>query len=176
MLLSLPARGVWVEITPYTGTSWTASSHSPRGECGLKSCVPIKSILHTHRHSPRGECGLKYRSGEKADWKLRQSLPARGVWVEMAHFVGERLPDSVTPREGSVGWNHVSLSIELNLYSSLPARGVWVEIWPVHKRKGYRKVTPREGSVGWNRLLSISWMRFGVTPREGSVGWNRRKY
>ena len=77
--------------------------HSPRGECGLKFPGAGEQELNNCRHSPRGECGLKFPgAGEQElnNW----SLPARGVWVEIAeHPPLEYQPKEVTPREGSVG-------------------------------------------------------------------------
>ena len=78
MLLSLPARGVWIEISTLEEITLTEFGHSPRGECGLKlNCIDNR--LHVGiRHSPRGECGLKY-----------------------VHILNGAT-ESVTPREGSV--------------------------------------------------------------------------
>ena len=53
------------------------------------------------RHSPHGECGLKFAE----DWELlgeEMSLPAWGVWIEIASSVLLKLPILVTPRMGSV--------------------------------------------------------------------------
>ena len=76
---SLPARGVWVEI---------ASTAEPPGRPGS---LPARGVwveiylkrgpgLFIHRHSPRGECGLKFV-----------------IQSPQAHHI------TVTPREGSVG-------------------------------------------------------------------------
>ena len=56
---SLPARGVWVEISKIIVVSFGTPSHSPHGECGLKFYV-LYDLLN-----------------------LLESLPARGVWVEI---------------------------------------------------------------------------------------------
>ena len=78
-LESLPARGVWVEITISTLALILLSCHSPHGECGLKSDLVLDNLY------------------------LVGSLPARGVWVEINYFLGDEMPDGVTPRTGSVG-------------------------------------------------------------------------
>ena len=59
MILSLPARGVWVEIMKTLRDSMAGFRHSPRGECGLKFGNRFMYV------EPYG------------------SLPARGVWVEI---------------------------------------------------------------------------------------------
>ena len=38
-------------------------SHSPQGECGLKS-NRVGQLHHLAGHSPQGECGLKYPKNE----------------------------------------------------------------------------------------------------------------
>ena len=52
-------------------------------------------------HSPQGECGLK---SLKPDHILKgiESLPARGVWIEIDCRKVSGLPVAVTPRKGSV--------------------------------------------------------------------------
>ena len=59
LLMSLPARGVWIEIQPRRTGPYVHAGHSPQGECGLK-----------------------YRPGRQADG-ANESLPARGVWIEI---------------------------------------------------------------------------------------------
>ena len=77
---------------------------SPHGERGLKSVAALL-IAPPKCRSPHGERGLKYFS-DNYNRLRRQSLPARGAWVEiykMSDFVGQTI-------------------------TSLPARGAWVEI------------------------------------------------
>ena len=76
--VSLPARGVWIEI----------------------HCLSICSCASTG-HSPQGECGLKFQSQRPGNG-LGPSLPARGVWIEI--IADEMLVHcaDVTPRKGSV--------------------------------------------------------------------------
>ena len=79
MLLSLPARGVWVEITRSCGCLGNEVSLPARGvwveinDTSNGSCT-------NNGHSPRGECGLKFVNVKR---------------------LGEKI--NVTPREGSVG-------------------------------------------------------------------------
>ena len=102
---SLPTRGVWIEIlkilsffcenpvslpTRECGLKLVAvirdrercTSHSPHGECGLKS-QEDRRIFPVRRHSPHGECGLKLEKLDALDIETG-SLPTRGVWIEIA--------------------------------------------------------------------------------------------
>ena len=58
--VSLPARGVWVEIGAGLQAQEGDFRHSPHGECGLKSTTSWATKCRT------------------------ASLPARGVWVEIS--------------------------------------------------------------------------------------------
>ena len=78
-----------------------AWGHSPQGECGLKF-IGINDEPFDMSHSPQGECGLKCM-GFHDRLGLAESLPARGVWIEMLVLQRLVLVDScVTPRKGSV--------------------------------------------------------------------------
>ena len=72
-------RGVWVEI-----------------------CTGSPMRFPNSRHSPHGECGLKLQRRCPEAWRL-QSLPARGVWVEITSVCVMVADERVTPRTGSVG-------------------------------------------------------------------------
>ena len=76
-LRSLPARGVWIEIPPKHPPK-IRSSHSPQGECGLKSLGVLTSCIPL------------------------SSLPARGVWIEIPIPFPSKASNHVTPRKGSV--------------------------------------------------------------------------
>ena len=52
-------------------------------------------------HSPQGECGLKF-SNRILEFAAVMSLPARGVWIEIAASHASRYALAVTPRKGSV--------------------------------------------------------------------------
>ena len=58
-LRSLPARGVWIEITLIKSTCRTVSCRSPQGECGLKCVIEVFDGVLSASRSPQGECGLK---------------------------------------------------------------------------------------------------------------------
>ena len=62
-ILSLPWRGVWVEIVFVVKKLIQFGSHSLGGECGLKSILFI--YIYT----------------------FLKSLPWRGVWVEISYVV-----------------------------------------------------------------------------------------
>ncbi len=84
---------------------------SPHGERGLKFGTASSKQLSQRCRSPHGERGLKYDLPSACP-PSRQSLPARGAWIEI---------DSVD----STAW----------VTGSLPARGAWIEIIsPLRKR------------------------------------------
>ena len=141
--------------------------HSPCGECGLKLhcsvCAP-----NNPGHSPCGECGLKYVWAMAHGYR-DESLPMRGVWIEM-HLVehnlhiGNRhspcgecglklLPQmSYQPSFQSLPMRGVWIEIPPNIiwhapFKSLPMRGVWIEISGAVARRYCRYVTPHAGSV-----------------------------
>ena len=73
--------------------------------------------------SPRGECGLKSEDFAGL-YSAEESLPSRGVWIEM---ISRRIS-----RSGS---------------SSLPSRGVWIEMLSNASMSSWRIVAPLAGSV-----------------------------
>ena len=100
--MSLPARGVWIEIKAHWYPSGNVKSLPARGVW-----IEIRSWpQQTSRpsRSPQGECGLKYHV-ERFVQMFVESLPARGVWIEIYKMC---VPGSIP--------------------GSLPARGVWIEI------------------------------------------------
>ena len=58
-------------------------------------------MLVLQSHSPQGECGLKLVKLVDS-LVCSQSLPARGVWIEMDTAFVHLLTPDVTPRKGSV--------------------------------------------------------------------------
>ena len=122
-------------------------------------------------HSPRGECGLKYMFSSNC-MSPAESLPARGVWIEMWIQRPIYWCSPVTPREGSVDWNRPSSTSWMRSGTSLPARGVWIEMISGIYVNHFDSVTPREGSVDWNLMVAYYAGAEWVTPREGSVDWN----
>ena len=59
LLLSLPPRGAWIEISRAPSYSSRKNSRSPRGERGLKSEGALTEPEPIMGRSPRGERGLK---------------------------------------------------------------------------------------------------------------------
>ena len=76
--MSLPAWGVWIEINGAELQQNLGGSHSPHGECGLKSQY------------------LQYPT------LLIVSLPAWGVWIEICELMKMDAESEVTPRMRSV--------------------------------------------------------------------------
>ena len=101
MIASLPARGVWIEIVEHPWDERSETSRSPQGECGLKYAVSIHTDPLAWSRSPQGECGLKY-FGARPFERVRASLPARGVWIEILLMGSPFLGGMVAPRKGSV--------------------------------------------------------------------------
>ena len=99
-LASLPAWGVWIEITGITILSYSSERHSPHGECGLK----FRDFGYSYEkfgHSPHGECGLKSVVKTSLSDSIT-SLPAWGVWIEISNACLASSFREVTPRMGSV--------------------------------------------------------------------------
>ena len=119
--LSLPARGVWIEIWSVGHPADQDGSLPARG-------VWIEMIRHACQlaqadgHSPQGECGLKFRVGF-VYLRRSVSLPARGVWIEMlqVHRPGPR-PDSHSP-QGECGLKSPSLVGAKEEFQVTPRKG-----------------------------------------------------
>ncbi len=74
------------------------------------------------------------------------SLPARGVWIEMGQVTIFTSFCSSLPARGV--WIEMTSSAgPTAVTASLPARGVWIEIRNSRKNHRHPTVTPREGSV-----------------------------
>ena len=77
--LSLPARGVWIEMDLRTHL-WQVGQMS----------LPARGVwIEIPRPPPRGS-------------RRPPSLPARGVWIEITPRLSSARLSRVTPREGSV--------------------------------------------------------------------------
>ena len=61
MLLSLPARGAWIEIPTQTEKQSCPTCRSPHGERGLKYFTTPEDEESEDSRSPHGERGLKLR-------------------------------------------------------------------------------------------------------------------
>ena len=120
---SLPAWGVWIEIVWSDKQFDEVASHSPHGECGLKSrCMyallselvslpawgvwieimdPVRHSYNLDGHSPHGECGLKYRGHQGRNGENRHS-PHGECGLKSLLVAAPLYPAVVTPRMGSV--------------------------------------------------------------------------
>ena len=122
-LRSLPARGVWIEITrarqpqPHQrqrrspqgecGLKWKLTFHpliqacrSPQGECGLKYNDEPRITPRDVRRSPQGECGLKFQRRHERELHERRS--PQGECGLKYHRRGHQHQCRVAPRKGSV--------------------------------------------------------------------------
>ena len=119
---SLPMRGAWIEMTKDFVNPCLAEGRSPCGERGLKSyrllwkhweqcrspcgerglkSVVLGLIFIGLCRSPCGERGLKLIVGVGLA-KGYQSLPMRGVWIEILLDCLNLFAFSVAPHAGSV--------------------------------------------------------------------------
>ena len=121
---SLPAWGVWIEISSSHALSSAALSRSPHGECGLKypSCHAPITVPES---LPAWGVWIEIEIDRVYSEQVGKSLPAWGVWIEM-------------PYEA---W------VVLFYRRSLPAWGVWIEIRSCNTNLRLRFVAPRMGSV-----------------------------
>ena len=143
-MLSLPAWGVWIEISR-SGCPGGTYSHSPHGECGLKSTVtPAK--YKENCHSPHGECGLKLSVSILLSY-ISSHSPHGECGLKSGADLRKHVPVRHSPH-GECGLKYDCHDRIAPLLPSLPAWGVWIEI-PSHKSKPRPVliVTPRMGSV-----------------------------
>ena len=95
------ARKVWIEMYIWVSFMRLASSHLPRGRCGLKY-LEILSYHHpTQDRSPS----------------------ARKVWIEITLAISLLKRKLVTFREEGVDWNYSSFAYCLDLWQSHLPRG-----------------------------------------------------
>ena len=73
--MSLPARGVWIEIYAIDFVHEITVCRSPQGECGLKF-TQLQTQIREKGRSPQGECGLKYEHHELR--RHRHVAPRKG--------------------------------------------------------------------------------------------------
>ena len=123
---SLPARGVWIEIARRKSSRLLTCSRSPQGECGLKSFSRPCTRWYAGR-SPQGECGLKYciRPVELQDGHCRSPQGECGLKYEKTSEDTARFSRSP---QGECGLKLADAGSVCERHASLPARGVWIEI------------------------------------------------
>ena len=98
------------------------------------------------------------------------SLPARGVWIEIANMVICLVGSSGHSPRGECGLKYHIDFRNVKVTLSLPARGVWIEIDSVIARLKNRALSLPARGV-WIEIDNIFDVinRDSVTPREGSV-------
>ena len=99
-VMSLPAWGVWIEMIRSSKASGSLASHSPHGECGLKSelCDAMTAAIGS-----LPAWGVWIEIGKEAAELIQgTSLPAWGVWIEIGNSPPATPRFPVTPRMGSV--------------------------------------------------------------------------
>ena len=103
-LMSLPARGAWIEMPEPLAASCAFSSLPARG-----AWIEIKRT-------------------SKATTAAWRSLPARGAWIEMPEPLAASCAFSSLPARGA--WIEIKRTSKATTaaWRSLPARGAWIEI------------------------------------------------
>ena len=76
-----------------------------------------------------------------------RSLPARGVWIEIRRSWSNRCRRPRHSPQGECGLKYDVACDPLRCLVSLPARGVWIEIVCFRRFRRGAVVTPRKGSV-----------------------------
>ena len=79
--LSLPSRGVWIEMIYQNKLRSLCGSLPSRGVWIEITYLYLLSVI-IHGRSPRGECGLKFYQ-QRIHYLQLESLPSRGVWIEI---------------------------------------------------------------------------------------------
>ena len=166
--MSLPARGAWVETrstrnrmaqcsrspqgerglkpTRATGGTTPSSRRSPQGERGLKLADRRPHQRQRPRRSPQGERGLKRQLGGDLQAR-RQSLPARGAWVETSPDQVARAMRSRSP-QGERGLKPFVVPTVLPDYTSRSPQGERGLKRGNRAKNPRGLVAPRKGSVG----------------------------
>ena len=104
LLLSQPARAVWIEMLCFSAYPYRPSVTACEGCVDWNTDVEMVPAYELG-HSLRGLCGLK-SMGILVYVSMCMSQPARAVWIEISSLKS--------------GWAHGK---------SQPARAVWIEIW-----------------------------------------------
>ena len=81
MAVSLPARGVWIEIRTGNCMNYTYAASLPARGVWIEIKTRLLRLRDSCR-SPQGECGLKFLGDKSVEHDVG-SLPARGVWIEI---------------------------------------------------------------------------------------------
>ena len=98
VLLSRPARALWIEIQAVCTYMGWKHSRGPRGPCGLEIGQSIEAL---YGRGPRGPCGLKSMMNPLTIPHV-SSRPARALWIEIDCIWRQLFPRQVEAREGLV--------------------------------------------------------------------------
>ena len=130
---SLPAWGVWIEISAEWYALRCIARRSPHGECGLKSAGG--SLGHTLGESlPAWGVWIEISVSAASLTPRMVSLPAWGVWIEIP---SPRVKIQTRYRRsphGECGLKLTREEAEAALRRSLPAWGVWIEITGIRRQ------------------------------------------
>ena len=76
-----------------------------------------------------------------------RSLPVRGAWIEILHYVNNWCYIASLPVRGAWIEIHLFNKSSQSDFASLPVRGAWIEIETVDSNGELKPVAPRAGSV-----------------------------
>ena len=126
VILSQPARAVWIEIESAALCPLSPLCHSLRGLCGLKFNM-AKTCVDYVRHSLRGLCGLKFPDDIDNAGKASHSLRGLcGLKCSLQYFsISSAICHSL---RGLCGLKFVKPRFSFWRFWSQPARAVWIEI------------------------------------------------
>ena len=126
LLLSLPARGAWIEIKHMLSIPQEWIGRSPHGERGLKYLESL-SMLVVPRRSPHGERGLKFVIyGQSIIHSCRSPHGERGL--KYNGYAAPLLRCTRRSPHGERGLKYHKGVLAHGRHGSPPARGAWIEI------------------------------------------------
>ena len=145
VLLSLPLRGAWIEISGCSAQRHTHGRRSPYGERGLKSLLSCSNAPWPESLPLRG-AWIEIPNAPSLGNKTATSLPLRGAWIEITRPCRRTRRRPSLPFRGA--WIEISWwSFGAAWASSLPLRGAWIEITAAGRSLQCRQVAPLTGSV-----------------------------
>ena len=100
LLVSLPARGAWIEIAEYGEDVGEIMSLPARG-AWIEISYKLRFIQCHHRSLPARGAWIEIPFNA-LNREFVWSLPARGAWIEMCPPLTKNTPLVVAPRTGSV--------------------------------------------------------------------------
>ena len=148
-LLSLPARGAWIEILFSLAFSPLSLVAPREGSVDRNFQRGIPSFCQLHVAPREGSVDRNVFIRFISDWS--RVAPREGSVdrnKEALTMAKEKI--EVAPREGSVDRNQKCTALHDLYCTSLPARGAWIEIAWGRPSPRPSTVAPREGSVDRN--------------------------